>query len=252
MRAGDGAEPAVVDSSDRPDESLAALSETLSALTGVVLGDEMLDLIVSLALSVIRDADGASVSLARGGGVVTANATSDLVRELDGAQYDAGRGPCIDAINSGERQYATGDALASRWPEFGAAALAAGVVTMLSTPLYARDASVGALNLYSQTAHAFDEASTQLATLFALHAGAVLANVATYADAESKNANLLEALATRQVIGQAMGIIMAHEHCSSDEAFDILRRASQHANVKLRDVAREYVRSTEPGAVAEP
>src|SRR5947207_15768462 len=103
MRAGDGAEPAVVDSSDRPDESLAALSETLSALTGVVLGDEtldaVLDLIVSLALSVIRDADGASVSLARGGGVVTANATSEMVRELDGATYDEVRGPCIDAIH---------------------------------------------------------------------------------------------------------------------------------------------------------
>jgi AmiR/NasT family two-component response regulator len=86
-----------------------------------------------------------------------------------------------------------------------------------------------------------------LAEVFARHAGAVLANAAAYTDAEATNANLHEALASRQAIGQAMGIIMVSERCSSEDAFGILRRASQHANVKLRDIAAEVVRATEPG-----
>ncbi len=139
-----------------------------------------------------------------------------------------------------------GTALTTRWPEFGDAATEAGIVKMLSTPLQARDRTVGALNLYAVSDHAFADDGVALAGVFARHAGAVLANAAAYSDAESTNANLLEALATRQLIGQAMGIVMASERCSSDDAFDVLRRVSQHANVKLRDIAAELVRSTEP------
>ncbi len=83
-----------------PEANLTELSDTLSALAGVVLGDEtldaVLDLIVSLAISAIPDVHGASVSLARDGDLVTANATSETVRELDAVQYAVGSGPCVD------------------------------------------------------------------------------------------------------------------------------------------------------------
>ncbi len=236
--------------SSKPEPNLSGLSDTLSALAGVVLGEETLDavleLIVSLATSSIPDVYGASVSLARQGQVVTANATSELVRDLDAVQYDAGRGPCVDAIRTGMLQRETGTSLIDRWPEFGAAATELGVAKMLSTPLEARGRPVGALNLYATTDTAFEEDAVKLAGVFARHAGAVMANAAAYTDSESTNQNLLDALATRQVIGQAMGIIMSRERCSSDDAFDVLRRASQHSNVKLRDIALELVRSTEP------
>ena len=52
---------------------------------------------------------------------------------------------------------------------------------------------------------------------------------------------LREALASRGLIEQAKGILMANEHCGEDEAFDILRRASQRTNRKLRDIARQVV-----------
>src|SRR5258708_5785278 len=124
-----------------PDKNLSELSETLGALAGVVLSEETLDavleMLVSLAVSTIPDVYGASVSLARHGELVTPNATSEVVRRLDGVQYEAGHGPCVDAIRTGQRQHATGTALQERWPVFGAAAADAGVATMLSTPLEA-------------------------------------------------------------------------------------------------------------------
>lgn len=62
-----------------------------------------------------------------------------------------------------------------------------------------------------------------------------------------------EALASRAAIDQALGVIMAQERCTSAQAFDVLRSASQNRNVKLRDVAREVVSSVsgeppEPGS----
>jgi GAF domain-containing protein len=191
----------------------------------------------------------ASVSLAREGGYRTASATSDVVRFLDGVQYEADRGPCVDAIRTGRCQRASGrDALRHRWPAFGAAAVERGIGATLSTPLEARGRALGALNLYARADDAFGDASSTAAVIFARHAGAVVANAAAYADSEATKANLLEALATRQVIGQAMGIIMAREHCGSEDAFDVLRKVSQRTNVKLRDIAAEILRVTETNA----
>jgi AmiR/NasT family two-component response regulator len=57
--------------------------------------------------------------------------------------------------------------------------------------------------------------------------------------------NLEAALLTREIIGQAQGILMERERITADQAFVILRRASQHLNIKLHDVAQALV---EPGS----
>ncbi len=79
------------------------------------------------------------------------------------------------------------------------------------------------------------------ALLLAGMAGLAYASIRTHEDDERRATNLHAALATREVIGQAQGILMEREHLSSDESFDILRRASQHLNLKLRDVAQNLV-----------
>jgi hypothetical protein len=56
--------------------------------------------------------------------------------------------------------------------------------------------------------------------------------------------SLKRQLASQPVIEQAKGIIMANSHCDEDQAFEILRRASQRTNIKLRDVARQIVLKT--------
>ena len=87
--------------------------------------------------------------------------------------------------------------------------------------------------------------AARLAQRFADHAGAVVANAAAFAASELVNENLMRALESRQLIGQATGILMARQNCRAEEAFDMLRRASQRSNRKLREVAEELVRSND-------
>ena len=77
--------------------------------------------------------------------------------------------------------------------------------------------------------------------LLATMAGMAFTSAQIHEDEERRAANLQAALATREMIGQAQGILMERERITPDQAFDILRRASQHLNVKLRDVAQSLV-----------
>jgi AmiR/NasT family two-component response regulator len=72
----------------------------------------------------------------------------------------------------------------------------------------------------------------------------VVWNALAYWTAHQEAANLSRAMEHRAVIEQAKGIIMASQHCGPDEAFDLLRRASQRENRKLRDLAVDLVERT--------
>jgi GAF domain-containing protein len=224
-------------------------------MASAILGEESLtgtlDLVVSLAISALPGLYGASVTLrAASRALRTLSATSASIEDIDARQYQAERGPCVEASASGTVQRASGQAVIERWPEFGAATTEHGIASVLSIPLTIPARTIGALNLYGLAEDTFGEAQTRIATAFARHAAAVLTNAVSIADAEATNRNLSDALATRQLIGQAMGIVMAREHCSTEDAFDILRRASQRTNHKLRDIALEIIRSAEPGTPA--
>jgi hypothetical protein len=133
-----------------------------------------------------------------------------------------------------------------RWPVFAArAASETPVRSMLSFRLYDDRRTVGALNLYAKDLKAFDEADHQVGGVFAAYAALALTN-AREVD------GLRQGLESRTVIATAKGMLMAREGISDDEAFAILRRASQRMNVKLRDVAQRVVEGSSPVApVAE-
>ncbi len=98
---------------------------------------------------------------------------------------------------------------------------------------------MGALNLYSKTVGAFDEEAHAVGSVFATHASVAIAGARS---SDQKD----EAIRSRDVIGQAKGILMAQKNISEDEAFDVLRRASQRMNVKLRELAERI--TERPGA----
>ena len=123
-----------------------------------------------------------------------------------------------------------------RWPRFAAAAGEAGAASMLSFQLYVEKDNLGALNLYSYRPNAFDDESEQVGLMFASHAAVA------FADAQ-KIDQLNHKAAPRDLIGQAKGILMERYNISSDRAFAVLVRVSQHNNRKLRDVAEELVSS---------
>lgn len=228
---------------------LKASLQTMSRLhvdEGTV--EALLQLMVALACASIPGVTNASVSLATGQKLRTVNATSDDVREADATQYRTGQGPCVSAIRDGRRYNVIFADEIANWPEFVAETVAAGLHSALSTPMQSRDRTVGALNLYSERKTVFSDEAVESARVFADHAAVVLSNAVSYASAEASSRHLQTALDTARVIGRAQGVIMARETCSSDAAFDVLRRASQRTNRKLREIAEEVVEPFEGSA----
>src|SRR5262249_12603521 len=104
--------------------------------------------------------------------------------------------------------------------------------------------AIGALNVYSGRADGFSDTDIGRAAGFGDHASSLIAQAASVATTANQNAHLHLALETRERVGEAKGILMERHGLTSDEAFDQLRRASQHANRKLRDIAEELIDST--------
>lgn len=206
--------------------------------------DHILQLVTELAQRTVRSACAVSVTLGGENGPFTPNASEAVARTLDDVQYGAGRGPCVEAMSKRRVVNAPLDGSDVPWPEFLAAANEHEVGSILSLPLAVKDRSLGALNIYSADTRPFDRTEETTASLLAQQAATVLANAVAFADATSLNHQLLDALATRDLIGQAKGILMAREGCDARAAFDMLRRASQRTNRKLRDVAADLVAST--------
>lgn len=219
-------------------------SEGLDALAGFFVDEgtlgETLGRLSELACDV-GPADMAGITMLVEGRPNTGVFTDAEAPEIDEAQYSSGQGPCLDAFRH-QRIFRIGDtATEDRWPDFARVAAAHGVVSTLSVPVSARGQGLGALNLYSRVHQAYDEASAASVQTFARQAAVVLVNAQTYGDARALNENLQTAMRSRSTIDYAIGILMANGAPGSEEAFQILVRASQRENRKLRDIAQEIV-----------
>lgn len=220
----------------------SALAEVINEITaGEPSVTEVLQRVLNLATDLIAGVDGASITLIdKDLEPYTFVASNDWVRSIDCKQYEIKQGPCIEvaatsAPTSGSADLAESEA----WPVFGPAAAALGVRAILAAGLSPRpsygepDSPPGALNLYSRSPYAFSTAQREEALLLAAIAGLGVRLVAARTDVD----RLREALSSRDVIGQAKGILMERHGIGEAEAFSILRRASNDLNVKLRDVA---------------
>jgi len=164
--------------------------------------------------------------------------TDELVFRVDRAQYDVGEGPCLSTIYEDQTVRLPDTGTDDRWPKFSRVARELGVGSMLSFQLYVKGTNLGALNLYSPEPNAFDDECEHIGLLFAGHAGVAFAG-------SQRQAQLNHAIAGRDLIGQAKGILMERFKITSEQAFGLLVRASQTGNVKLRDVAERLVSSGE-------
>jgi small nuclear ribonucleoprotein (snRNP)-like protein len=218
------------------ESSFSQVAVTLFA-AGTVRGT--LQSIVDLAHHAVDGCEAAGILLEEGGRVLTAAASSTLVDVVDRLQIDAGEGPCLDASSSRLMFYAADLIDDQRWPIFGPLAVAAGIRSVLAYPLSASRPS--ALNLYAPLPTAFGATDRAQALLFATLGGLALDSAEERASEEKRAGNFTEALRTRELIGQAQGILMERERITGVQAFDVLRRASQHMNVKLREVAETLI-----------
>jgi hypothetical protein len=216
------------------DELLAALLATARTIAGSDRLADSLPRIVEGAAAVVPDVRDAGVALrTRGGTLACAAHTTDTAAAVDRAQIGMAEGPCIDAVAGTDAVVLPDAATETRWPRFVREAVRHGVRASLSVP-FTSARPVGALNLHL-TRHALDDRSARLRTrrraqLFAAYASLALAGT-------DRVENLERAIARRDVIGQAKGILMHRYGVDADEAFRRLRCASQTSNTKLYDVA---------------
>jgi GAF domain-containing protein len=152
-------------------------------------------------------------------------------------QYEAGDGPCLHAAQHNQQVRIDDMSADERWPKFASQAESAGILSSLSVPLVPGGEPVGALSLYAPRARAFGPEETSRAVAFAGHASGALALARRMASCNDLTDQLRSSMASRAVIDQALGVIMATERCPQDTAFAMLRNASQNTNIKLRDLA---------------
>jgi GAF domain-containing protein len=227
-------------STDASAQALSALSQFVVSKTS--MGETLLR-VSQITTEALPAADMAGISLLGGDGKPTTGIFTDPeAPEIDAAQYASGRGPCLDSWRLGEIVRLDDLDRAEAYPEFVSAARAHGVQSTLSLPLMAGDDAAGAMNLYSRTAKRFTADDERAGALLAGAAAIVLVNASAYWQATQLSEQLSQAMQSRAVIEQAKGILMARtSDLTADEAFDLLRKASQRENVKLRDIAQRIV-----------
>ncbi len=200
--------------------------------------------IVVAAGELIPGADLASVTLCGpDGSFHTPAQTHPLAGTLDQMQYDLDEGPSVEAARMIGPTVALSDDLGTEtaWPRYAPAAAECGCASVVSTALLpdSRQPRLsGALTVYSRRREGLTPADRDIALLLATHASLALASTHAVTTAESRAVHLRKAIESRDVIGQAKGILMQRRGISAEEAFGVLRRTSQDLNVKLADLAQ--------------
>jgi GAF domain-containing protein len=226
------------------DPAMAAIP-AYTELARIVLGDQPLGAVLSrvaqLAADLVPEVTEASVTVIDHGRARSVAFSGRRAAILDERQYEDGYGPCMDAAVTGEVIVIADTSTDTLYPQFSRAAARAGIRHTLSVGLATMvQGTTGALNLYG-TEGLFGRAAHDVATGFAAYAAVAVSNAAVLAGALDEVEQMRAAMASRAVIEQAKGIIMATRRCSADEAFHVLRDASSRSNRKLRDIAQALV-----------
>ena len=197
--------------------------------------EETIDRVLEYALKAVDCTHAGVIFVHAGSRVETVAATSHLVAELDKVQIAYGEGPDLDVLSAPADSVLVDDTTRDeRWPRWADAVAAIGVRSMLGIRLHTSASTIGSLNLYDHRPNHFTEADRDVAHIFARHAAVALSSA-------RETANLWKAIDARRLIGQAQGILMERFDLDADQAFAVLRRYSQHHNVKLHLVAERLI-----------
>ncbi|MGY5891544.1 GAF and ANTAR domain-containing protein [Blastococcus deserti] len=238
-----GRDPGVVGAVD--------LSAVLGRLSGVLYAEEtlhsVLRLVTALAAEVLPRSFGAGVTLLRGRVRSTA-ATHPLVEEADALQYELDEGPCLSAARD-QRTYRIESMWnEERWPLWTGRVAQLGLGSSVSSPLVVRGDGLGAVKVYARPEAAFTDHDERILELFAEKASVTLTNAISHEDARRLSEELREALRSRDVIGQAKGILRERHRVDEETAFGMLAEEAQRTNVKLRTVAQRLLDSAAPSS----
>jgi transcriptional regulator with GAF, ATPase, and Fis domain len=194
---------------------------------------ETLDRIVSHAVALVEGCEAAGVMVVHRGQVETLAASDNMVTVSDQLQSEFQEGPCFDATRNRHDAYRITDMHSenTRWPQYAKRARELGIGSTMGFLLYTDDErNLGALDLYSSQVDAFGKDHEHVGWLLAAHAAVALSSA-------QHVAHLNDALETRQLIGQAVGVLMSRHKLTERQAWERLTRTSQNTNVKVRDLA---------------
>jgi len=217
---------------------LAGLSSLLTAHRPL---SETLEQVAAFGVRAIPGADGVGLTMLEDDRAQTVVASHDFVHDVDDVQYGLGEGPCLLAVQTRAIQTSGSLGGEARWPRFGPRVGRMGVHSVLSLPLLLPDRVVGALNVYAHGKDTFGPDAVRIGESFARPAAVAVYNAQILARSQQLADQLRQALVSRAVIDQALGIIRSRTGADAEEAFDRLRTMSQSQHVKLAELAQSLV-----------
>jgi GAF domain-containing protein len=227
-------------------EVTQALAERISELARLLESDGDQDAamarLTALGVELVPGATAAAVTVTAGDQAHTFASSNARVDELHRLQFASGTGPVVETVRYNEARHVRDVSADPRWPTFCHAAAAAGFGSCITLPLHTGQQPTGAVALYAERPDAFSGAAHDLALLFAAQGGTAAHNADLYGASCRVVHNLQVALESRAVIEQAKGVVHAELDVSIDAAFELLSRASQNTNQKVRDIAAGIVR----------
>ncbi len=174
-------------------------------------------------------------------GALTVASSSAAVVLMDEAQYDVDDGPCLRALSTGHVTYVHDTSTDLRWPHFFRSVQRLGFRSVLGLPLWIGEQGAAALNLYASEPDFFDHTMQEAAEDFAQQGGSTLEMLLRHENAQQQALNLQAAMTSRTIIDLAVGIVMGQNRCSQAEAFEIVKNASNHQNMKVRIIAQRLI-----------
>jgi len=204
--------------------------------------EEALDHLAKTSRHALPGVSWSSVTLLRAGQPASVAASDPHARRLDSLQY-ANDGPAMTAIRHREVVLADDLSAETRWPEWTPRAVSYGACAVLTAPVDVDDEVLGSISLYACQPGVLTSSAQLTAMLLAEHAGLLLAAVRDRDRRDSVPSDLADTLASGEVIGQAIGVVMMQRRCPPSEALDVLRGASTALSIPVEDVARRLVHS---------
>jgi hypothetical protein len=202
------------------------MASVADALHNPLPMETALSMIVASVQQTIPQAEYVGIALAhRSGRIETLAATDEIVHRIDVLQEELGEGPTLDRADDGTFNVEN-LVLETRWPGFRQRVAAMGVASQMGVELYDDGDAVAVLTLYAATPYAFDEQTSFIVALFATHAAQVLGR-------SDDGQELLQAAATRQLIGEAIGVVMERYGLDEQQAFLFLTRVSQQSDTPV-------------------
>ncbi len=223
------------------------LGTALNQMAGLVLSretvDTALELVTTLAATTTAGTLGAAVTVVDEHGKRSRAASNAAVEQADALQYELDEGPCLTAWRTRELVRIDDTTTDGRWPRWNEAVSRLGVRSVVSAPLLVGEESIGAMKVYCERPMNYGPHDEHVMRLLAGQAAILLANSQSLREARRLSRQLTEALASRDVIARATGVLLAQGAVGEQEAFATLAAAARQADRPVQDVARALVAS---------